>query len=114
MANTDTTKALEDVRAAEKAISDILKQSGLTQPVRGFLNDILDSLRDLDNLLMKADLDQSIDVLKQNSKALSELNSRADERLKGLKNISAGVNKASTAVDALVKAFGFLGNAGLV
>jgi hypothetical protein len=102
------------VRAAEKAIADILKQSGLTQPVRDFLDDILDSLRDLDNLLMKADLDQSVEVLKEKSKALSELNSRADGELKGLKNISAGVNKAATAVAALVKAFGMLGNAGLV
>jgi hypothetical protein len=114
MANTDTTNALNCVRAAEKAIADILKQSGLTQPVRDFLDDIMDTLRDLDNLLMKADLDQSIDVLKGKSKALSELNSRAEEQLKTLKNISAVVDKAATAVDILVKAFGMLGNVGLV
>jgi hypothetical protein len=114
MANTDTTNALDCVRAAEKAISDRLKQSGLTQPVRDFLDDILDSLRDLDNLLMKADLDQSIDVLNEKSKALSELDSRTGEELKGLKNISAVIDKAATAVDALVKAFGTLGSAGLV
>ena len=48
------------------------------------------------------------------SEALSELNSRAEQQLKKLKNISALIDKAATAVDALVKAFGMLGNAGLV
>jgi len=114
MANTDTTNALKYVRTAEKDINDLLKQSGLTQPVRDFLDDTLDSLRDIDNLLMKADLDQSIDVLKGQSNALAELNSRTENQLKGLKNISAVIDKAASAVDALVKAFGMLGNAGLV
>ena len=114
MANTDTTTALKCVRAAETDITEILKQTGLTQPVRDLLDDTLDSLRDLDNLLMKADLDQSIDALKGKSEALSELNSRAGKELKGLRNVSALIDKASSAVDALVKAFGMLGNAGLV
>jgi hypothetical protein len=114
MANTDITNALKCVREAEKNIADTLKQSGLSQPVRDFLDDGLDTLRDLDNLLMKADLDQSIGVLKEKANALSELDSRTAEELKGLKNISADVNKAAAAVDAVVKAFGILGNVGLV
>ena len=114
MANTEIRNALQILRQAEESVTDSLEQSGLTQEARDLLNEALDVLRDVDNLLVKIDLSQGAKDLEEKSGELSKLNNRVKAELAGLKNIADVVDKASTAVDALVKAFGGLGSAGLL
>ncbi len=114
MANTEIRNALQYVRKAEEEILEVLKQPGLNQSERDLLDEVSDIMRDLDNLLVKIDLSKEIDTLKEKSEELSKLNKRTNKELKKIKKISEVINKAATAIDALVKAFDILAKAGLM
>jgi flavin-binding protein dodecin len=114
MANTEIRKVLKHVREAEAAVAHELKQSGLTTPERKLLDQLSDSLRDLDNLLLIIDLNKSIDKLDKMSQRLRGLNRRTRQTLARLQKVAETVDTTANVVDALVKAFGILVKVGLV
>jgi septal ring factor EnvC (AmiA/AmiB activator) len=114
MANTEIRNALKSVREAEDAVTEALDQSGLTQSQRNFLNDLLDFLRDMDNHLVVIDLGKSLDELVAMSKKLDKLNKDTQRKLDELKKVAKKVDTAAVMIGALAKAFGILGEAGLL
>ena len=114
MANTEILKALRLVRAAEDAVTAALNGSALKQPQRDVLDALSDVLRNLDSVLLTADLKDSIDELEEESGKLTELNKKAQESLGKLKKLAGAVDDVAIGIGALVQAFKTLANAGLV
>jgi len=114
MAHTEIRNALQYVRDAESEVAKALDKSRLPKPQRELLGDVADSLRELDDLLVTIDLNESIDELEEKSKELQSINKQVQKKLGDLKKVAQTVDDVAKAVDALVKAFGILVDAGLV
>jgi hypothetical protein len=113
MANTEIRNALKIVREAENAVTDALDKPDLTQKQRDLLDELSDSLRDLDTLLVMIDLNKSIDRLEGESNKLTDLNKRTQKSLGQLTKVAKTVDTAAKGIDALVKAFSILVKAGI-
>jgi hypothetical protein len=114
MANTEKINVLKQVREAENAVTDTLDKQGLTSSQRKILDDLSDILREIDNLLLLYELNESIEELKSKSKGLKSINNRIKKQIDKLEDVADKVGKVATAIDAIIKAFGILGSAGLV
>lgn len=114
MANTEKINVLKQVREAENVVTDTLEKPGLTTPQRRILDDLSDILREIDNLLLLNELNESIEELKVKSKKLKSINNRTKKQIEKLEKVADKVEKAAKAIDAIVKAFGILVSAGLI
>jgi chromosome segregation ATPase len=114
MANTEIRTTLRYVREAENEVANALDKSGLPKQQRNLLGDVADSLRELDDLLVTIDLNESIDDLAEKSKEMQAINKQVQKKIGDLKKVAQTIDAVAKAVDALVKAFGLLAAAGLV
>jgi DNA mismatch repair ATPase MutS len=114
MANTEKVAILKQIREAETIVSDTLDKSGLTQAQRNMLNDLLDVLREIDNLVLLNELNENIGFLKDKSKELKKVNTRVKKQTEKLKDVADKVEKAAKGIDAIIKVFGILVGAGLI
>ena len=113
MANTEKINVLKIVREAENIVTDTLKKTGLTNPQRGILDELSDTLREIDNLLLLNELKGSTEKLKSISSKLKTINNRTKKQIDKLKDVADKVDKAAKGIDAIVKAFELFVAAGL-
>jgi chromosome segregation ATPase len=114
MANTEIRKILQHIRSAQKEVASALDKPGLSKPRRELLGDTADSLRELDDLLVIVDLNESINDLEEKSTKIQAINERVQKEINDLKEVAQTVDAVAKGVDALVKAFGILVSARLV
>ena len=114
MANTERLNVLKQVREAENSVTDTLNKPGLTTPQRKILDDLSDTLREIDNLLLLNELKDSVAELKSKSIKLTTINKQTKKQIEKLKEVADKVDKAAKGIDAIVKAFGLFVAADLI
>jgi SpoU rRNA methylase family enzyme len=114
MANTERINVLKKVREAENIVTDTIEKPGLTTLQHGILDDLSDILREIDNLLLLNELNDSIEELKNISIKLKTINNRTKKQIDKLEEVADKVDIAVKGIDAIVKAFGLFVAADLV
>ena len=114
MADTDIETTLHLVREAERSVTAALRQSGLTQTQRDQLDELAETLRDLDNQLALGEISAKTAEFERNAEDMARLEQKTQAELQKLQEVAAAVGKAAQAVNALAKVVGVLVKTGLV
>ena len=114
MANTEKINVLKQVRETENLVTDTLEKPGLTSGQRRILDDLSSILREIDNLLLLNELNDSIEELEGKLKKLKAINKRAKKQIENLEELAHKVEKVTKGIDGIVKAFGILVSAGII
>jgi hypothetical protein len=114
MAEIDIETTLHSVREAERSVTAALRQSGLTQNQRDLLDELAETLRDLDNQLALGEISTKTAEFERKAVDMARLDQKTQVELQKLQKVAAAVEKAAQAVNARAKVFGVLVKTGLV
>ena len=108
MAKEEIRETIGYVREAETQVTVALQQPGLADSQRDLLNDLAETLRDLDAQLVLEDLKSCVTAFKEKAEQMNSLNKETQEKLQDLQDVSETVGKVAKAVNGLVKALDIL------
>lgn len=114
MANTERLNALQYVIDARRAIDDVRGQDGLTQKQQKMLDDVHDSLVDMEDLLVEEDIQKTIKGLEQGESDLKELIKRMKQSSKDIQQLTNAVADAAKAVGAVADIIATAASAGIL